>query len=172
MTNCSKKIKDMIRAVDFFGTFISFRVDHEIKYKSLIGGACTIIYVIIAFIYILYMGIPFLKRKEINFTFSNKIESKNPFVNLTSSNFIFAFGPLYSSDAASAIEDTSQYFTYKINITEWIGIDDFFSQEITFQLCNESDFPSSLNEQFEVNELNELYCPIINQNLNYSLDGL
>jgi len=172
MKKCSQKIKDMIRAVDLFGTFISFRVDQEIKYKSLIGGACTIIYIIIAFIYILYMAIPFLKRKEINFTFSNKIVSKNPFVNLTSSNFIFAFGPLYSSDAASAIEDTLKFFTYKINIIEWIGIDDFFSKEITYKFCNESNFPSSLKEQFEVNELNELYCPIINQNLNFSLDGL
>ena len=172
MKNCSKKIKEKIRAVDFFGTFVSFRVDQEIKYKSLIGGSCTILYIVIAFIYIIYMAIPFLKRKDINFTFSNKIVSKNPFVNLTSSNFIFAFGPLYSSDAASAIYNTSQYFTYKINIIEWIGIDDFFSKEISFEFCNESNFPSNLNEQFEVNELNELYCPIINQNLNFSLDGL
>ena len=171
-TTCSEKIKNIIRTVDFFGTFISFRVDQEIIHKSLIGGACTIIYIIIALIYILYMAIPFLKRKEINFTFSNKIVSKNPFVNLTSSNFIFAFGPLYSSDAASAIEDTLKFFTYKINIIEWIGIDDFFSKEITFEFCNQSNFPSSLNEQFEVNELNELYCPIIENNLNYSVDGL
>jgi hypothetical protein len=118
------------------------------------------------------MAIPFLKRKEIDFTFSNKIVSKNPFVNLTSSNFIFAFGPLYSSDAASAIEDTLKFFTYKLNIIEWIGVDDFFPKEISFTFCNESNFPSSLKEQFEVNELNELYCPIINQNLNFSLDGL
>jgi len=172
MKTCSEKIKNMIRTVDFFGTFISFRVDQEIIHKSLIGGSCTIIYIIIAFIYIIYMAIPFLKRKEIDFTFSNKIVSKNPFVNLTSSNFIFAFGPLYSSDAASAIEDTLKFFTYKLNIIEWIGVDDFFPKEISFTFCNESNFPSSLKEQFEVNELNELYCPIINQNLNFSLDGL
>ena len=79
MKTCSEKIKNMIRTVDFFGTFISFRVDQEIIHKSLIGGSCTIIYIIIAFIYIIYMAIPFLKRKEIDFTFSNKIVSNKYF---------------------------------------------------------------------------------------------
>ena len=172
MKNLSNKLKNIVRKIDFFGTFISFRVEHDIKYKSLIGGTCTIIYLIIALIYILYMAIPFLKRKDITFTYSNKIVSKNPFVNLSAINFNFAFGPLFLSDAASAIENTTKYFNYKINIVEWVGIDDFFSKEIFFNFCNESDFPSSLMEQFAINELNELYCPIINNNLNYSLDGL
>ena len=171
MANCNL-IKNIIRKVDLFGTFISFRVDHEIQYKSLIGGSCTIIYIIIAFSYIIYMIIPFLKRKEVTFTFSNKIIDTGPFVNLSSSNFIFSFGPLYLDDAASAIEDSLKYFNYSINITEWIGIDDLFSELITFRFCDLSDFPSSLKDQFEINELNELYCPIIEKSLNYSLDGL
>ena len=177
--NISKKAKNLIRELDYFGTIVSFRLGEDLKYKSLIGGTCTIIYIIIALVYILYMLIPFLKRKEINFTFSNKIISKNPFVNLSSTNFNFAFGVLYSSDQASAIENTTKYFDYKINLIEWIGVDDLFKKEILFNYCNESDFPSSLYDQFEVNELNELYCLLINDNnlnylnyLNYSLDGL
>ena len=177
--NISKKAKNLIRELDYFGTIVSFRLGEDLKYKSLIGGTCTIIYIIIALVYILYMLIPFLKRKEINFTFSNKIISQNPFVNLSSTNFNFAFGVLYSSDQASAIENTTKYFDYKINLIEWIGVDDLFKKEILFNYCNESDFPSSLYDQFEVNELNELYCLLINDNnlnylnyLNYSLDGL
>ena len=174
--NFSKKVKNIIRELDYFGTIVSFRVGEDLKYKSLIGGTCTIIYLIIALIYILYMLIPFLKREEINFTFSNKIISKNPFVNLSSTNINFAFGALFSSDQASAIENTTKYFDYKINIIEWVGIDDFFEKEIFFNFCNQSDYPSSLDDQFEVNELNELYCLLINNNninyLNYSLDGL
>jgi hypothetical protein len=174
--NISKKAKNFIRELDYFGTIVSFRLGEDLKYKSLIGGTCTIIYIIIALIYILYMLIPFLKREEINFTFSNKIISQNPFVNLSSTNFNFAFGVLYSSDQASAIENTTKYFDYKINIIEWVGIDDFFEKEIFFNFCNQSDYPSSLDDQFEVNELNELYCLLINKNninyLNYSLDGL
>jgi hypothetical protein len=81
--NISKKAKNLIRELDYFGTIVSFRLGEDLKYKSLIGGTCTIIYIIIALIYILYMLIPFLKREEINFTFSNKIISKNPFVNLS-----------------------------------------------------------------------------------------
>ena len=174
--NFSKKAKNIIRELDYFGTIVSFRLGEDLKYKSLIGGTCTIIYIVIALIYILYMLIPFLKRKEINFTFSNKIISKNPFVNLSSTNINFAFGALFSSDQASAIENTTKYFDYKINIIEWVGIDDFFEKEIFFNFCNQSDYPSSLYDQFEVNELNELYCLLINNNninyLNYSLDGL
>ena len=174
--NFSKKVKNIIRELDYFGTIVSFRLGEDLKYKSLIGGTCTIIYIIIALIYILYMLIPFLKRKEINFTFSNKIISKNPYVNLSSTNINFAFGALFSSDQASAIENTTKYFDYKINIIEWVGIDDFFEKEIFFNFCNQSDYPSSLYDQFEVNELNELYCLLINKNninyLNYSLDGL
>ena len=174
--NFSKKAKNIIRELDYFGTIVSFRLGEDLKYKSLIGGTCTIIYIIIALIYILYMLIPFLKREEINFTFSNKIISKNPFVNLSSTNINFAFGALFSSDQASAIENTTKYFDYKINIIEWVGIDDFFEKEIFFNFCNQSDYPSSLDDQFEVNELNELYCLLINKNninyLNYSLDGL
>ena len=174
--NFSKKAKNIIRELDYFGTIVSFRLGEDLKYKSLIGGTCTIIYIIIALVYILYMLIPFLKREEINFTFSNKIISKNPFVNLSSTNINFAFGALFSSDQASAIENTTKYFDYKINIIEWVGIDDFFEKEIFFNFCNQSDYPSSLDDQFEVNELNELYCLLINKNninyLNYSLDGL
>ena len=174
--NFSKNAKNIIRELDYFGTIVSFRLGEDLKYKSLIGGTCTIIYIIIALIYILYMLIPFLKRKEINFTFSNKIISKNPYVNLSSTNINFAFGALFSSDQASAIQNTTKYFDYKINIIEWVGIDDFFEKEIFFNFCNQSDYPSSLYDQFEVNELNELYCLLINKNninyLNYSLDGL
>ena len=170
--NISKKAKNLIRELDYFGTIVSFRLGEDLKYKSLIGGTCTIIYIVIALIYILYMLIPFLKRKEINFTFSNKIISQNPFVNLSSTNFNFAFGVLYSSDQASAIENTTKYFDYKINLIEWIGVDDLFKKEILFNYCNESDFPSSLYDQFEVNELNELYCLNYLNYLNYSLDGL
>jgi len=167
-----EKCKKLIRKIDFFGTFISFRLNKNLKYKSLIGGIFTLSYIMVSFIYIFYMSIPFIKRQHVNFTYSNKIVSKNPFINLTSANFVFAFGPLFLSDAASAISDSLKYFTYKLNIIEWIGIDELISKEINFDFCNESDFPSSLQEQFEVNEINELYCPIIEQNLNYSLDGL
>ena len=167
-----EKCKNIIRRIDFFGTFISFRLNKNLKYKSLIGGTFTLTYILASFIYIIYMAVPFIKREDINFTYSNKIASKNPFINLTSINFIFAFGPLFLSDAASAINDSLKYFTYKLNLIEWVGIDELISKEIKFDFCNESNFPSSLYEQFEVNEINELYCPIIEQNLNYSLDGL
>ena len=171
MTSCKEKIKNMVKKVDLFGTFINFRVEKEREYKSLVGGASTIIYITIALIYILYMAIPFIKRKEIYFTFSNKILNQSPFVNLTSSNFMFAFGLLFKSDDSGAIEDTIDLFDYSITLREWIGIDEINDINIPFQLCHENDFGESLKDQFELNELFELYCPNFN-NMNFSLDGL
>ena len=72
MANCNKKIKNIIKKIDLLGTFISFRIEQEREYKSLIGGFFTILYIIIAIIYIIYMAIPFIKRKDIILLFQIK----------------------------------------------------------------------------------------------------
>ncbi len=37
MTSCKEKIKNMVKKVDLFGTFINFRVEKEREYKSLVS---------------------------------------------------------------------------------------------------------------------------------------
>ena len=91
MGKCIEKIKSIIKKVDLFGTFINFHVQREREYKSLIGGSCTIVYIIIAFAYIIYMAIPFIKRKDITFTYSHKILTSNPFINFTKKKFYVCF---------------------------------------------------------------------------------
>ena len=170
MANCNKKIKNIIKKIDLLGTFISFRIEQEREYKSLIGGVFTILYIIIAIIYIIYMAIPFIKRKDINFTFSNKIVSFGPFVNLTKSNFNFAFGPLLiNENENSAIPKT---INYTVSLIEWIGEDEIYEQNMEFKLCEVSDFPYQLKDEFINNQLEDLYCPILKSIKNYSLDGL
>ena len=173
MGNFNKKLKNIIKKIDLLGTFISFRIEQEREYKSLVGGFFTILYIIIAIIYIIYMAIPFIKRKDINFTFSNKIVSFGPFVNLTKSNFNFAFGPLLiNENENSAIPKTINYFNYSVSLIEWIGEDEVYEQKMEFKLCEVSDFPRQLKDEFINNQLEDLYCPILKPIKNYSLDGL
>ena len=50
MEKCQKCFKGAIKACDGFGTFITFRINDDIEYKSIIGGCSTILFVIITII--------------------------------------------------------------------------------------------------------------------------
>ena len=43
MGKCNEKIIRFIKRIDCFGTFITFRVDDQIEYKSIIGGIFTLV---------------------------------------------------------------------------------------------------------------------------------
>src|SRR5574344_576545 len=103
MEKVSKCFKSAIKECDCFGTFITFRMGNDLGYKSLIGGCSSIIYLIITVIYVFYMSVDFLTRKNVEFIFSNKVVESGPFVNLTDTKFNFAFGVQYSEDASPAI---------------------------------------------------------------------
>ena len=89
MDNCLSVIKKIIKKIDYFATIITFKINDEIEYKSLIGGILTIIYVIFTISFIILLSIQFLKEGNINFIYSNKIKNKNPFINLTELEFKF-----------------------------------------------------------------------------------
>ena len=134
MKKYSKEIKTFIKKIDFFATYISFKVNEEIEYKSLIGGTFTIIYVIFALGYIIIMSTNFIKRKNLNFIYSNKI-MRQPFVNLSDISFTFAFGIQYSESTFPAIEDLYLYFNYSIKLIEWVGKDDIYEKYLQFRKC-------------------------------------
>ena len=172
MEKCQKCFKGAIKACDGFGTFITFRINDDIEYKSLIGGCSTILFVIITVIYTIYCCSSFFSRKNVDFIFTNKIVQTDPQINLTSSHFNLAFGVQYSEDAMSAIENTSQYFTYKMNIVEWIGDDDLIAYPFSFKQCEPSDFYNVVDEAFENNDIGQYICPDFFNNSNFTLEGL
>ncbi len=100
MVNCCRNIKRFIKRCDFFGTFVTFRINDEIEYKSIVGGITSIIFFIVAVLYIIYVGIPFATRKNIEFIFSYKILESKPFLNLTKVRFNFGFGIHYKDDGS------------------------------------------------------------------------
>ena len=172
MEKCQKCLKSAIKACDGFGTFITFRINDDIEYKSLIGGCSTILFVIITVIYTTYCCSGFFSRKNVDFIFTNKIVQTDPQINLTSSHFNVAFGVQYSEDAMSAIENTSLYFTYKMNIVEWVGDDDLIAHPFSFKQCEASDFYNVVDEAFENNDIGQYICPDFFNKSNFTLEGL
>ena len=165
-----QRATDIMRAIDYFGTFITFRVNEDIEYKSIIGGSFTLIYVLFAFIYILTLSLSFIQRKKINFIYSNKIMN-NPFINLTEIGFTFAFGIQYSSNSLSVIEDTTLYLNYTVELVEWIGKNNITITSLNYRKCSSNDFPQ-LEKLYFMNELDDMLCPIYNLSTNFSIDGL
>ena len=176
MGKCNEKIIRFIKRIDCFGTFITFRVDDQIEYKSIIGGIFTLVYALFAILFITMMSVNFVGRKNINFIYSKKIVQK-PFLNLTGIDFNFAFGAQFSKSALPAIKNSSKYFYYSLNIVEYIssnnktGKDNIIRTPIGYRRCEINDFPQ-LGEHYFLNDLNYMICPIINSTTNFSVDGL
>ena len=122
MGNCCKKVKNFIKKCDNFGTFVTFRINNEIEYKSLVGGITTILFFILAISYSIYVGVPFITRQNIEFIYSDKIKETQPYINLTDIQFNLAFGIQYQEDASTAIYDAENYFNFSIT-SKTIAID-------------------------------------------------
>ena len=172
MGNCFIIIKKVIKECDFFGTFITFRINDEIQYKSITGGIISILFFISSVLYIIYVGYPFIKRENIDFIFSNKIMETQPYINLTSTNFNLGFGIQYQDEATTAIFDYIKYFNYSLILKEWIGLNTIKIFPFGLKQCNKSDFFNLVNESFERNNVGGMLCPILNESVNYTLDGL
>ena len=176
METCKKKLKAILKRVDYFGTFLTFRVNEEIEYKSIIGGTFSILYAIIVILYITTMSLDFIQRKNLNFIYSTKI-TQDPYINLSDINFNFAFGIQFSKTATSAIKETRKFFDYNVSIVEYfsneyiVGKENIIYREIKTRRCTEDDFPELLTH-FYLNDLGDMICPIVDSTSNFSIEGL
>jgi len=176
MKKCSKNFRKIIKKLDHFGTFITFRINEEIEYKSIIGGVFTIFFTAFAIFYISTMSINFLGRKNITFIYSKTIH-QHPILNLSKVGFNFAFGAQYSKTAVPAIKNSHRFFDYTVNIIESLsnnnisGKSNIIITPIGIRKCEQNDFPE-LNEHYQLNGLHFMYCPIFNLSSNFSIEGL
>ncbi len=170
MGKCCKFSKQIIKGIDCFGTLITFRINNDIEYKSLMGGISTIIFFLVASTYITYMSYYFVTRKNVDFIFSKKIINDQPLVNLTKIGYRFAFGLQYTLDDSSAILNTSKYFNYSITEIQIFNSKTYIETPIKIKLCEESDFRNAVNRTFKLRGLSKMYCPILN-NVNYTVEG-
>jgi hypothetical protein len=170
MGSCCKYTKQIIKGCDCFGTLITFRINDDLEYKSLMGGISTIFFFIIASLYISYMSYYFLTRQNVDFIFSKKTINEQPFLNLSQIGYRFAFGIQYTSDDSSAVLNTTKYFNYSIREIQIINSEIYIEKPVKIKLCNENDFRNQVNRTFQLRGLSKMYCPILD-NVNYTIEG-
>ena len=168
--SCLKCLKKLIKDCDCFGTFVTFRINKENELKSLFGGFSTIIYSMIAIIYISYMSYHFIARKNLDFINAYRIVESEPFINLTNIGFNFAFG-LESADTENPyVEGEIKYFNYSIFLMEWIGHEKIIKTNIPIKSCTKEDFHHLVDGSFKKSDIDKLFCPDWS-GINYTLEG-
>ena len=170
MGTCCKFIKQIIKSCDFFGTLITFRINDEHEYKSLLGGLSSIIFFLFAIMYISYMSYYFILRKNIDFIYSKKTVNDQPFLDLQNIGYRFAFGLQYANDDSSAITNTSQYFNYSIREVQIFDSTTIIEKPIGIELCTKSHFRNTVDRSFDLRGLSNMYCPIL-ENVNFTVEG-
>ena len=170
MSSFLKCLKKIVKECDCFGTFVTFRINRDNELKSLFGGCSTIIYSILAVIYVSYMSYHFIARKNIEFINAYRIVESEPFINLTDIEFNFAFG-LESADTENPyIEGDIKYFNYSIFLIEWIGHEKIIKTKIPTKSCTKEDFHHLIDGSFKKSDLDKLFCPDWT-GINYTLEG-
>ncbi len=161
----------IIKECDCFGTFITFRIYDDLEYKSLVGGISTILFALIAGVYIAYMSYRFLWRKDYSFIYTTKLQDTRPFINLTEVGFNLAFGVQFISNGTPAFDYMGDYLEYDFYISTFIN-SVFTDNPMKVKKCEQNDFADDLHEQFEKNKLSNFYCPDFSKNINFTLNGL
>ena len=170
--SCWSEFKHFIRFCDIFGILVTFRISDKVKYKSVDGGVVSIIFFAYSIFFLIYLGIPFIKRKNIDFIYSNKIIESQPFINLTETNFNLAFGIQFQRNSSPAINNFLEYFNYTIIIKESKDKNSFNNIKLGIKKCEYSNFNDIINQSFFRNNIDDMYCPILNNSINFTLDGL
>jgi len=170
MTSLFKCLKKGIKECDCFGTFITFRINKDNELKSVFGGCSTLMYSLIAIIYISYMSYRFIARKNINFINAYRIVDSEPFINLTDIGFNFAFGLETSESEIPYVENDIPFFNYSVFLVEWIGDQGITKSVIPTKKCEENDFHNLVDKSFKKSNLDKLICPDWG-GINYTLEG-
>ena len=170
MGACCRYTKQVIKGCDCFGTFITFRINDDLEYKSLMGGISSIFFFILASSYISYMSYYFITRQNVDFIFSKKTINDQPLVNFTQIGYRFAFGLQYMEDDSSAILNTTKYFNYSIREVQIFNSETYVETPIPIKFCTEADFRNQVNRTFHLRGLSKMYCPVLD-NVNYTVEG-
>ena len=160
----------IIKECDCFGTFVTFRINKDNELKSVFGGCSTLIYSLIALIYVSYMTYRFIAKKDINFINAYRIVESEPFINLTDIGFNFAFGLETSESEEPYIESDIPFFNYSVYLVEWISDQGITKSVIPTKSCQKSDFHNLVDNSFKKSSLDKLICPDWG-GINYTLEG-
>ena len=162
--------RKIIKQFDYMGSFITFRINGESDYKSILGGVTSILYFSFCIYYIIYSAIPFFGKKNLNFIYANQIVESNPIVDFTGKQMMFAFGygfvdqgldeaflgiPFMPMTASDLILDTIG-FDISLKITNGNHIE---SIPINKAKCRIEQFPKEAHEFFTTRKIEKYFCP-------------
>ncbi len=77
-SSCSQKIEKLIKKCDHFWTLITFCMDDELEYKSILGGITTIIFYFLAFLYLCYCATSYILKQNVQLIYMHKITEGVP----------------------------------------------------------------------------------------------
>ncbi len=167
-TDCLNKI---LKKIDLFCTPITFRIENSYDYHSSIGGLFTILFILFSLFYFCYMGYFFIIRDNVSFIYSRRIIETEPYINLTKVEFKFAFGLQYADADEDVLIELGKYFDFSFRFVEWIGERNITYIPFNYKRCEKSDFLNKVDEQFEINRIEDLFCPDDSSIDNYTING-
>ena len=167
---CCGFTKQIIKAFDCFGTPITFRINDDVEYKSLMGGISSLFFIITASLYIAYNSYFFIFRKNVDFIYSKKTINAQPMVDFERIGYRFAFGLQYMSDHTSTILNTTKYFNYSITEVQIFNSERIIEKPIKIEFCTKAHFRNIVNRTFDLRGLKNMYCPILD-GVNFTVEG-
>lgn len=176
LNKCS--LSGIIKGCDYIGSFITFRINDDNEFKSIIGGISTIVFTGFCIFYTIYTAIPFLKKENVNFIYANKVLEANPFVDFTTKKMMIAFSNCFTDERTEfetpAVEMTKGLIGYRIKARFWVGEEDIVDIPIPIRFCLKEDFPPELADFYDINGIDLMYCPQFDQfpKEEFSLAGL
>ena len=164
-------LNKILRKIDLFSTPITFRIENSYEYHSLIGGLFTLLFILFSLFYFFYMGYFFIIRDNVSFIYSRRIIDTEPYINLTKVEFKFAFGLQYADADEDVLIELGKYFDFSFRFVEWIGERNITYIPFNYKRCEKSDFLNKVDEQFEINRIEDLFCPDDSSIDNYTING-
>ncbi|MCQ2820083.1 MAG: hypothetical protein MJ252_22690 [archaeon] len=161
LSGCS--FKRVIKTCDLMGGFITFRINDENEFKSLIGGFCSIFFIIFTIFYVIYSAIPFLRKENINFIYATKVLSSGPLVDLGSKKAMLAISLYYQDpvleDETPAFDVTDGLIGYRMVERVWDASEAVIDTHYPMEFCKKESFPAELGDFFDWNVMDEMFCP-------------
>jgi hypothetical protein len=154
-----RKMASCLQEFDFFGAPINFRINRHPEYTSCLGGSMFLIYSAISLAYLIYNFISFCQRESLSLISTYKIRDSPDLINLSQTNFSFAFGILYDANNSNALESMPNYFDYKFTLTSILNVTKKVKLNIPISKCTREYFGSVDNTTFNMLQIYNMLCP-------------
>jgi len=169
MSNIFRKIKTLIKNLDFFGVYYTFHYKENDRFQSVTGGIIFLIYIFFISIYMYVNSLNFIQKKNMSLIYYDRRIDKPYYISFKNYSNNFAIG----LDCSGLTDGRSLYNYLTLDLQ-------FISQnrtnttskvrtytDISLHNCKIGDF-EGFEREFNENNLNKYYCP---DNNSYEIGG-